>query len=167
MAGRDGGLWGLLLCLSPLGPHLEGCFLWLVPRIRIIIGREGSQESTLSKVDPFQQFLLRSHTDLVWWFEYAWPIRSGTVRRCSLVGGSVSLWGWALEVFSNAQPPTSVERDPCWLPGEASLSSVVFGSRCRTLSSFSSTLSAWTLLCLLPWYSGLNLWNGKPDPIKC
>jgi hypothetical protein len=25
----------------------------------------------------------------------AWPIRSGTVRRCGLVGGSVSLWGQA------------------------------------------------------------------------
>jgi hypothetical protein len=28
----------------------------------------------------------------VWWFEYAWPIGSGTVRRCGLVGGSVSVW---------------------------------------------------------------------------
>jgi hypothetical protein len=29
----------------------------------------------------------------LWWFEYAWPIGSGTVRRSGLVRGSVSLWG--------------------------------------------------------------------------
>ena len=29
----------------------------------------------------------------VWWFEYAWPTGSGTIRRCGLVGGNVSLWG--------------------------------------------------------------------------
>ena len=28
---------------------------------------------------------------LVWWFEYAWHIGSGTVRWCDLFGGSVSL----------------------------------------------------------------------------
>lgn len=27
----------------------------------------------------------------VWWFEYAWPIGSGTVGRCDLIGGNVSL----------------------------------------------------------------------------
>jgi hypothetical protein len=26
----------------------------------------------------------------------AWPMRSGTIRRCGLVGGSVSLWRQAL-----------------------------------------------------------------------
>ena len=30
-------------------------------------------------------------------------------RRYSLIGGSVSLWGWALEVFSYAQAPPSTE----------------------------------------------------------
>jgi hypothetical protein len=36
------------------------------------------------------------------WFEYAWPIGNGTVRRCGLVGGSESLWGdrWALKLSS-------------------------------------------------------------------
>lgn len=28
-----------------------------------------------------------------WWFEYAWPMESGSIRRCGLVGGGVSLWG--------------------------------------------------------------------------
>jgi hypothetical protein len=33
----------------------------------------------------------------MWWFEYSWSIGNGTVRRCGLVRGSVSLWGWALK----------------------------------------------------------------------
>ena len=44
-----------------------------------------------------------------WWFEYAWLIESATVRRCGLVGGSVSLWGWAMEVSSYAQAPLMME----------------------------------------------------------
>lgn len=28
----------------------------------------------------------------MWWVEYAWPTESGTVRKCGLVRGSVSLW---------------------------------------------------------------------------
>jgi hypothetical protein len=52
----------------------------------------------------------------MWWFEYTWPIESGTVRRCVLVGGSVSLWGWALEVSSYAQTPPIVEQSVFWLP---------------------------------------------------
>ena len=32
----------------------------------------------------------------VWWFEYAWSIEISTVRGHDLVGGSVSLCGWAL-----------------------------------------------------------------------
>jgi hypothetical protein len=45
----------------------------------------------------------------VWWFEYAWPMGSDTIRRCGLVGGSVSLWGWALEVSSYLQAPPRAE----------------------------------------------------------
>jgi hypothetical protein len=30
---------------------------------------------------------------MVRWFAYAWPIGSGTIRRCGLVVRSVSLWG--------------------------------------------------------------------------
>ena len=28
---------------------------------------------------------------IVWWFEYVWPTKSGTIRRCGLTGGSVAL----------------------------------------------------------------------------
>jgi hypothetical protein len=45
----------------------------------------------------------------LWWFEYAWPIESGTVRRCGLAGGIVSLWRWALEVYSYAQALLTAE----------------------------------------------------------
>lgn len=75
---QDGGPWlsrhdrsewraseaHLALCSS--GPHLESCFLWLVPGIVIMIGRVGRKANTLSKVEPFQESLLRKHTDLVW-----------------------------------------------------------------------------------------------------
>jgi hypothetical protein len=28
---------------------------------------------------------------MVWWFEYGWPVGSGTIRRCGLIGGGVAL----------------------------------------------------------------------------
>jgi hypothetical protein len=28
---------------------------------------------------------------LLWWFEYAWPMGNGTIRRCGLVGIGVAL----------------------------------------------------------------------------
>jgi hypothetical protein len=31
--------------------------------------------------------------------EYVWPIGSGSVRNCSLVGGIVALCGWVLRFF--------------------------------------------------------------------
>ena len=37
----------------------------------------------------------RELVQLVWWFEYAWPMGSSTIR-CGLVGGSVSTWVWTL-----------------------------------------------------------------------
>jgi hypothetical protein len=27
----------------------------------------------------------------VWWFEYAWPMRSDTIKRCGIVGIGVAL----------------------------------------------------------------------------
>jgi hypothetical protein len=36
-----------------------------------------------------------SYIGSMWWFEYVWAIRRGTVRQCGLVVGSVTLWGWA------------------------------------------------------------------------
>jgi hypothetical protein len=46
-----------------------------------------------------------------WWFEYAWPIGSGTIMWCGSVGGSVSLWEKILEVPSYAQAPPIVEEN--------------------------------------------------------
>jgi hypothetical protein len=40
------------------------------------------------------------------------PIGGGTVRRCGLVGGTVSLWGVGFSV------PPSVEESVFWLPSE-------------------------------------------------
>ena len=37
-------------------------------------------------------------------FEYAWLMRSGTIKRCGFVGGRVSLWGWALRSYAQALP---------------------------------------------------------------
>ena len=45
----------------------------------------------------------------MWWFEYAWPMGSGTVRRRGLVGIGVDLleevchWGWMGFEVSNVQ----------------------------------------------------------------
>lgn len=42
----------------------------------------------------------------LWWFVYAWPIGSGTVRRvrrCDLLGGSASLWGVGFEAPSSVK----------------------------------------------------------------
>ena len=66
-----------------------------------------------------------------------WPLESGTIRRCGLVKGSMSLWRWGLRSLicpSHAQ----------WHSLLAAL-----GSRCRTLS-ISSTVPAWMLPCFLP-----------------
>ena len=41
----------------------------------------------------------------------AWLLGSGTNRRCGLVRGNRSLWGWSLR-FPSAQVPLSVEPDP-------------------------------------------------------
>ena len=78
---------------------------------------------------------------------------SGTTRGgCCLVGGRVSLWGWALR-----DPPPSCLK--------AILLLSAFGSRCRTFGS-SSLMSAWTLPCSCLDDNGLNLWTCKPAPIK-
>jgi len=82
----------------------------------------------------------------VWWFEC--PIGSGTVRRRGLVGGSVSLWGWALEV-SYAQALPITEESFLLDAGGGQSFPGCFQMRCRTLSS-SSNMSAWMLSCLPP-----------------
>ena len=58
----------------------------------------------------------------VWWFEYAWPMGSSTIRRYGLVGGSVSLRGWAVKSCAQTLPCT-----------EETLLIAAFGLRYRTL----------------------------------
>jgi hypothetical protein len=46
-------------------------------------------------------------------------------------------------------------------------SAAVCRSRCETLSSFSSTMTAWMIPCFHHDDNRLSLWNCKPAPIKC
>jgi hypothetical protein len=46
---------------------------------------------------------------MLWWFGYAWPRRSGTTRRCGLVEESVSLCRRALRPLSAQTPPSAEE----------------------------------------------------------
>jgi hypothetical protein len=85
----------------------------------------------------------------VWWFEYAWPKGSGTVRRCSLVGGSVTV-GVACRGFLLCSGSTHCRRELLpsylripvfsWLPSvqDVELSAPLLG-----------TMSACRLLCFL------------------
>ena len=42
----------------------------------------------------------------LWWFEYAWPMGSATIRRYGLVGGHGSL-GWALNSHNQVLSKTN------------------------------------------------------------
>jgi len=42
-------------------------------------------------------------------------IESDTLRRCGLVGGSVSLWVWALRSFAQVSPREFHPNSSCWL----------------------------------------------------
>ena len=33
----------------------------------------------------------KKKAEQMWWFEYAWPMESGNIRRCGFVGGGVVL----------------------------------------------------------------------------
>jgi len=59
--------------------------------------------------------------DALWWFEYAWPTGSDTIRRCGLVGESVSLCRRALRAPIVQALPNEEERCSSWLPVAASL----------------------------------------------
>jgi hypothetical protein len=59
----------------------------------------------------------------------ACPIGSGTIRRCGLVEGSVSLWRWTL-------------RSQMLKPRLSDTQHTTFRSRYRAFSSFSSPMSA-------------------------
>lgn len=128
----------LPLLFSSLFLCLSHCFLWNQEDIdvlsykppRLLIYRSFS-----CCVNPvWMRIVPWTHTFaclvLSWWT--AW------VRRCDLVGGSVSLWGWALR-------SPMLMLCPVW---KESLSLAVFGSRCRSLIS-SSTMCTCTLACFL------------------
>jgi hypothetical protein len=52
----------------------------------------------------YQAFELTSNVNKLRWFIYAWPMRSGSRRRCAIVGGSSSVWGLALRSYAQALP---------------------------------------------------------------
>ena len=78
----------------------------------------------------------------------AWPIGSGIIRRCGLVGGNVSLWGWVLR--------SSVLKVCCC--GIQS-PSVACRSRCRILSSSPAPCLPAQCDALHHDDNGLNLWT--------
>lgn len=82
----------------------------------------------------------------MWWFESAWPMGSGTIRSCGLVGGSVSLCRWALKVPSAQDLPSTRESLHLGACRKES-PSAAFRSRFRTLGSFTSAVPACTLTC--------------------
>lgn len=52
------------------------------------------QESSLDVLTEAKYSPLREHKEWpLWWFEYAWPVGSDTIRTRSLVGGSEILGG--------------------------------------------------------------------------
>ena len=81
-------------------------------------GDTTSQRRKLQCLGFFSFFLFSFPLYWLWWFEYAWPIGSGTVRRCGLVGGSVSLWGQASR--SPVLKLCPKKNQASWLPVEDS-----------------------------------------------
>lgn len=57
----------------------------------------------------------------VWWLECTWPMGSGTIRRCGLVGGSASLCRRAWRAPSAQALSSLGEGASSWLLVEASL----------------------------------------------
>ena len=72
---------------------------------------------------------------------------SGTIRRCGCIGGSVSLWGWALRAPLLRLCPVRKRLMATYKRDNLLLATL--GIRCRTLGS-SSTMSACTLPCFPP-----------------
>jgi len=96
-----------------------------------------------------------------WWTSFLQPHcdglhmlgpRSGTIRRCGLVGRSVSLWGGLGDLPSRM----------------LSLFLAFFEWRCGTqLLLHHACLDSSMLPCSSLDDNGLNLWTCKPVPIKC
>jgi hypothetical protein len=98
--------------------------------------------------------------ELCVWMLDPWGV--ALFRRCGLVGVSVVLleevchcggWLWGFLHSSSTYCGTQSSTD--------------YGSRCRTLSSISSTMLACLLLCYHHDDNGLSFWNCKPAPMKC
>jgi hypothetical protein len=72
-----------------------------------------------------------------WWFEYAWPMGSGTLKRYGLVRIGMAL----LEEVCHCVD--GLLRASSWLPVEDKANLLAaFRSKCRILSAFSSTTSS-------------------------
>jgi hypothetical protein len=83
---------------------------------------------------------------------------SGTIRRCGLVGVCVVLLEGVYQCGGGQwDPPPSSP----WV----SLLLAIFWSRCRALSSFSSTMSVWMLPCCI--ILTMMIMDCLPAPIKC
>lgn len=118
-----------------------------------ILGEEshGKQEviiiSSSFLLQPLSAFIgtnhCKSHWSLLWWFEYAWPTGSGTIRRCILVGRNVSLCRWALEGSCAQILPIVKERPFPWLPAEDSLFLAVLEQDEELLALLAPCLPAW------------------------
>jgi hypothetical protein len=52
----------------------------------------------------------------LWWLKYAWPMGSGIIRRCGLVGGSVSLCRQALKSPPMLRLHQVQMRPSSWVP---------------------------------------------------
>ena len=101
---------------------------------------------------------------LLWWFVYAWPMGSGTIKRCGLVGGSASLWGVGLSAMLKLYPG---RRDPppdclqktvsSWLPLDQDLELMAPPAQSNPAQCNASHLDD----------NGLNPRNCKPASIKC
>ena len=113
-----------------------------------------TSKTTLRDIPP----PVRPH--FLWRFEYGWPMRSSTIRRCGFIGGSVALLEevchcgcgcWDSRVQA---PPSKVI---CWWPSdqvvELSASPAPHLPGCCHVSCHDN--------------NGLNLWTCKPVPIRC
>ena len=43
------------------------------------------------KIELMCTALSGNYVTCMWWFEYAWPMGSGTIRKCSIVGVGLGL----------------------------------------------------------------------------
>jgi len=110
--------------------------------------------------------IINSKSCRMWWFD--WPMGSGTIRRCGLVGGSMLLCMWPLR-------DPRLKLLPVWkilsfrLPADDNLLLAACRSRCRTLPNFSRHVCLLTALLptvmIMDWTSetvSQSQWNVFP-----